>query len=127
VGTPNGSSLLGEGGFGQVFKAIHFPTMRYQGNVDTWGGLGQIGVRFIHALFSGYSIQSTHLAIAFVSPFPSLYPSLHLPAHLTRCISFGVGRRVAIKKIAKDFGDSMEYANSFARELRNLYKNVRTT
>jgi hypothetical protein len=30
VGTPNGSSLLGEGGFGQVFKAIHFPTMRYQ-------------------------------------------------------------------------------------------------
>lgn len=27
VGSP-GSSLLGEGGFGQVFKAIHFPTMR---------------------------------------------------------------------------------------------------
>lgn len=59
LGTP-GSSLLGGGAFGQVYKAIHFPTMR----------------------------------------------------------------RVAIKKIPKDFGRSHEYANSFARELRNLYHNV---
>lgn len=59
LGTP-GSSLLGGGAFGQVYKAIHFPTMR----------------------------------------------------------------RVAIKKIPKDFGRTHEYANSFARELRNLYHNV---
>ena len=59
LGTP-GSSLLGGGAFGQVYKAIHFPTMR----------------------------------------------------------------RVAIKKIPKDFGRTNDYANSFARELRNLYTNV---
>lgn len=59
LGTP-GSSLLGGGAFGQVYKALHFPTMR----------------------------------------------------------------RVAIKKIPKDFGRTHEYANSFARELRNLYHNV---
>lgn len=59
LGTP-GSSLLGGGAFGQVYKAIHFPTMR----------------------------------------------------------------RVAIKKIPKDFGRTHEYANSFARELRNLYHNL---
>lgn len=60
LGTP-GSSLLGEGAYGQVYKAIHFPTMR----------------------------------------------------------------RVAIKKIPKDFGRTNDFTNSFARELRNLYSNVR--
>lgn len=34
-------------------------------------------------------------------------------------------RRVAIKKIPKDFDKTNEFANSFARELRNLYRNVR--
>ena len=34
-------------------------------------------------------------------------------------------RRVAIKKIPKDFGRANEFSNSFARELRNLYSNVR--
>jgi len=53
--------LLGAGAYGQVYKAIHFPTMR----------------------------------------------------------------RVAIKKIPKDFGRANEFSNSFARELRNLYSNVR--
>lgn len=60
LGTP-GSSLLGAGAYGHVYKAIHFPTMR----------------------------------------------------------------RVAIKKIPKDFGRANEFSNSFARELRNLYSNVR--
>lgn len=60
LGTP-GSSLLGAGAYGHVYKAIHFPTMR----------------------------------------------------------------RVAIKKIPKDFGRTNDFTNSFARELRNLYSNVR--
>ena len=41
-----------------------------------------------------------------------------------KAIHFPTMRRVAIKKIPKDFGRTHEYANSFARELRNLYHNV---
>lgn len=62
---------------------------------------------------------SQHISPVVYALIPELSPS-HLYSGDGR-------RRVAIKKIAKDFGDSMEYANSFARELRNLYKNVRTT
>ena len=34
-------------------------------------------------------------------------------------------RRVEIKKIPKDFDKTNEFTNSFARELRHLYQNVR--